>query len=84
MGNEVTDIHEIQAKRLYLEAQKMERDTGVTIEEVLLRIVYESDDDQARVDAIRIYFAVMYNSGLSLDSLIEEQDLAPVLSLRDD
>ena len=56
----------------------------MTIEEILLRIAYESDDDQARADAIRIYFAVMYNSGLDLDSLIEEPDLAPVLSLRDD
>ena len=40
-----------------------------------------SDDDQARADAIRVYLAVIFNSHLELDSIMEAPNLAEVLSL---
>ena len=81
MAEEIIEISELQAKRLYLEAQRMEAETGIAMEEVLLKIIYESDDDQARADAIRVYLAVIFNSHLELDSIMEAPNLAEVLSL---
>jgi hypothetical protein len=84
MAEEITEISELQAKRLYLAAQKMKTETGIAIEEILLKIIYESDDDQARADAIRTFLAVMLNSHITLDSIMEEPNLAEVLSLNAD
>ena len=84
MKNEIVEISELQAKRLILEARKKEQEAGVSLEEIVLRILYESENDQARVDAARLYYAVTYNSGLDLDSLIEEPNIAEVLSIKDE
>ena len=81
MTDEIIEISEIQAKRLYLEAQKLETETGISMEEMVLRIAYESEDHRARVDAMRIYFSIIYNSRLDLDSVVAEPNLAEVLSL---
>ena len=81
MAEEVIEISELQAKRLYLAAQRMEAETGITMEEILLKIIYESEDDQARADSIRVYLSVILNSNLDLDLIMEEPSLAEVFSL---
>jgi hypothetical protein len=81
MTDEIIEISEIQAKRLYLEAKRLETENGVSMEEVLLRIAFESEDHRARVDAMRVYFAIIYNSRLDLDSMLTKPNLAEVMSL---
>ena len=81
MAEEIIEISELQAKRLYLTAERLEAETGIAMPEVLIDIIYNSDDDQARVDAIRIFLAVMFNTRLDMDSIMEGPNLAEVLSL---
>jgi hypothetical protein len=56
MGKKIIDLSEFQAKNLYYEARHKEIETGKSIEEILIRIIYESDDDMARVTAMRAYY----------------------------
>ena len=66
---------------MYLAAQRIEAETGIAMEDILMKIIYESEDDQARADGIRVYLAVIFNSHIDLDSIMEEPNLAQVFSL---
>ena len=76
-------MSDICAKELFTAAREKEQETGISIEDILVSIIYDSDDDQARVDAIRTYYAVMYHSSLDYKSLMDAPNLAEVLSMRE-
>ena len=66
---------------MYLAAQRIEAETGIAMEDILMKIIYESEDDHARADSIRAYLAVIFNSHIDLDSIMEEPNLAQIFSL---
>jgi hypothetical protein len=82
--DEPVEIIGIHAKALFKAARKQEQETGRSIEEILIELIYTSDDDMARVNAIRTFMSVMYYGGLDMDSLFDAADLADVVSLRND
>jgi len=77
----LTEISGIEARRLYLAAKEAEAEHGKSIEELLIEMAYTSDSDQAKLEAIRLYFAIIYNSGLDLEDLEIEAPTARILSL---
>ena len=57
----------------------------MTMEELIVRMVSdESVDDEARVAAAHLYFAVTYHFGLDMVSRLDPPDFAEIFSLRDD
>jgi hypothetical protein len=77
----LTEISGIEARRLYLAAKEAEAEHGKSIEELLIEMAYTSDSDQAKLEAIRLFFAIIYNSGLDLEDLEIEAASAQLISL---
>ena len=77
----LTEISGIEARRLYLAAKVAEAEHGKSIEELLIDLSYNADSDQAKLEAIRLYFAIMFNSGLGLEDLEIEAPSAQLISL---
>ena len=77
----LTEISGIEARRLYLAAKEAEAKHGKSIEELLVDLSYNADSDQAKLEAIRLYFAIIFNSGLELEDLEIEAPTARILSL---
>jgi hypothetical protein len=77
----LTEISGIEARRLYLAAKVAEAEHGKSIEELLIDLSYNADSDQAKLEAIRLYFAIMFNSGLGLEDLEIEAPNAQLISL---
>ena len=78
---ELTEISGIEARRLYLAAKEAEAKYGRSIEEVLVELTYNAGSDQAKLGAIRLYFAIIFNSGLELEDLDRHTSLSQIISL---
>ena len=76
----VTEVSFINAKSLCVAAKKAEIKTGKSIETVLIDIIYRQEDIHATLEAIRLYYSVIFNSGLTMDDLDIESP-AEVISL---
>jgi len=67
----ITEISDLQARALVVAAKDKERAAGQTIEEILIDIIYTAEDPHIRIEAIRLYYTVIYNSDLTMDDLKE-------------
>jgi hypothetical protein len=69
----ITEVSGINAKALCVAAKKAEKKYGKSVEEVLMGLIHETTEDlRAKVEAIRLYYSIIFNSGLALNDLQEE------------
>ena len=68
----ITEISGINAKALCVAAKKTKKKHGKSIEEALIDFIYQKDDVRAALEAIRLYYSIIFNSGLTMDDLKEE------------
>ncbi len=80
MLNNVIELRDLEAKKLYLTAKELEREQDKSVERVLMDIAY-GDDPNASLEALRLYYSIVMASGLTIDDVERDLSLAEVISL---
>jgi len=73
----IIEIQDRQIKNLYIAAQKIEKEEGKSIPEMLLGLIYDAlkrNDGHLFLEAIRIYYNVTLSRDLDMDWILEEED----------
>ena len=76
----ITEISGINAKSLCVAAKSAEKKHGESIEEILISLIYQKDDVRGALEAMRLFYSIIFNSRLTLDDF-EMETPAEIISL---
>jgi len=65
-------ITDNEAKKILIKIREYEKEYGTTVEDILLDIIYQKEDFGAAIEAIRLYYDIVYSSGVDLEEIERE------------
>jgi hypothetical protein len=76
------DIPDLEVKQLLLTAKEFENGYGKSLADVLLGIIYNSDDVHAILEGIRLFYSITMTSDLTVEDIEKELELGQVLPFK--
>ena len=76
------DIQDLEVKQLLLTAKKFEKDNEKGLPDILLDIIYNSDDVRAVLEGIRLYYSITMTSDLTIEEIEKELELGQVIPFK--
>lgn len=78
------DIQDLEVKQLLLTAKEFEKEYEKSLPDILLDIVYNSDDVRAVLEGIRLFYSITMTSDLTIEEIEKELELGQVLPFKKD
>ena len=77
------EIRDIQLKKLFRTARKLERQHGKSIEEILVEIIYENfeNDPMTSLEGIKVVYSYIFNSDIDADWFDAEEKPGELIPL---
>ena len=79
----VIEIRDREIKEMFLAARKREQKEGVSIEDLVLDIIY-GDDTGLALEGMKLYYTITMSSDLSMDEIEEDFQLGQVIPFKRD
>ena len=76
------DIQDLEVKQLLLTAKEFEKGYGKSLPDILLGIIYNSDDVRAILEGIRLYYSITMTSDLTIEEIEKELELGQVIPFK--
>jgi hypothetical protein len=76
------NIQDIEVKQLLLTAKKFEKENEKSLADVLLDIIYNSDDVRAVLEGIRLFYSITMTSDLTIEDIEKELELGQVIPFK--
>ena len=76
------EIQDLEVKQLLLTAKEFEKGYGKSLADVLLDIIYNSDDVRAILEGIRLFYSITMTSDLTIEDIEKELELGQVIPFK--
>ena len=78
----VIQIRDLEVKQSFLAAKKFEKEYGKSVDDILLDIIYNSDDVHAVLEGIKLFYSITISSDLTIDEIEKELELGQVIPFK--
>ena len=76
------EIRDLEVKQLVLAVRKFEKENKKSIADILLDVIYNSDDVHAVLEGIRLFYSITMTSDLTIDDIEKELELGQVIPFK--
>ena len=76
------DIQDLEVKQLLLTAKKFEKEHEKSLADILLAIIYDSDDVRSVLEGIRLFYSITMTSDLTIEDIEKELELGQVIPFK--